>query len=276
MKKITPKRIQEIIDDLGYCFSTLEAQHFSALLKAKNIDEACKMLLEHISAQEADAVINHIQSENDKQVVLTEIMVKDITKKHEGKPYLFKVGLSLHQSSIYCRKGELYFYANSENEPIANAQQVWKIEYVEAKKTVKENDAEKPVTMPNTIYNTVFPKKKISAGLVEFINVYDYRYYMIAVDGVIIDQTHKDDYSKTALKKKFIKECCKASGVDEANLQFVEIEWEDFADKITSDYDANDFMNYQAFVDFLNQHKMSEECITYLAKGVDDLQDKIG
>lgn len=131
-----------------------------------------------------------------------------------------------------------------------------------------------------TIYS-VYKNEPIPKGLVEIINTYDNRYHEIAIDGEIIDSTYKQGFEQTVLKRSFIKECVKKSGVSEDELQFVIINWENLADTIVPDYDANDFGNYQDFIDFLDQNPSIQWTDKYgsfvkeLALGVKQLEKRI-
>ena len=134
--------------------------------------------------------------------------------------------------------------------------------------------------MTQTIYS-IYQNQNLQPGIVEIINMYDGRYYSIAIDGQIIAKTQKESYEKTVLKRSFIKKCSKISGVDENNLIFVHIDFEEFGDTNMTDYDANDFDEYSEFTDFFNQNpNIKFVWATYspfvkiLATGIDNL-DKI-
>ena len=133
-----------------------------------------------------------------------------------------------------------------------------------------------------TVYS-IYKNTNPQPGLVEIINMYDNRYFSIAIDGQIIRTTYKESYEATVLKRAFIKECVKISGVDEDNLQFVYIDWESFGEENLVNYDANDYDEYQNMIDVFSIHPNVQfkwrdkyrEFVKVLATGIDELEEKI-
>lgn len=133
-----------------------------------------------------------------------------------------------------------------------------------------------------TVYS-IYKNTNPQPGLVEIINMYDNRYFSIAIDGQIIRTTYKESYESTVLKRAFIKECVKISGVDEDNLQFVYIDWESFGEENLVNYDANDYDEYQNMIDVFSIHPNIQfkwrdkyrQFVEVLATGIDELEEKI-
>lgn len=133
-----------------------------------------------------------------------------------------------------------------------------------------------------TVYS-IYKNTNPQPGLGEIINMYDNRYFSIAIDGQIIRTTYKESYESTVLKRAFIKECVKISGVDEDNLQFVYIDWESFGEENLVNYDANDYDEYQNMIDVFSIHPNVQfkwrdkyrEFVKVLATGIDELEEKI-
>lgn len=132
----------------------------------------------------------------------------------------------------------------------------------------------------NTIYS-IYKKQPVPKGLVEIINLYENKYFHIAIDGVIIESTHKESFESTVLKRSFIEKCVKHSGVSENDLFFVIIDWIDLGDENIPDYDANDFEEYDQFIDFLTQNPNVKwrnkwgSFVKEFATGVNELEKKL-
>lgn len=128
-----------------------------------------------------------------------------------------------------------------------------------------------------TIYNYCHPEKEITKGLIEIINLYEHNYYILALDGKVIEEIYKDSFETTVLKRSFINPCCKKAGVLENELHFVKIDWHNFASQVIDDYDANDFFgSYKGFINFLDEHgNIWENCVKHIAKGINELEEYI-
>lgn len=141
------------------------------------------------------------------------------------------------------------------------------------KKEKKEKNKLEQVT---TIFNTINPTKSVKKGLVEIIDVHDSNYYVIALDGKIIEMTYKQSYEQTVLKRSFIKQCTIVSDVDEESLVFVLIDWYDLF-CAENDYDANDYLqDYSAFIEKLKDSQVNAaDAIEFVACGITELEDTI-
>jgi hypothetical protein len=130
------------------------------------------------------------------------------------------------------------------------------------------------------VYNLKYPEKSVEKGLVEIVNTWGQIYYSLFVDGKYITYTHKESYEKEVIKRSFIKNAVKLSGVDEENLTFVIIDAHDFMGQ-DKDYDANFYMDREGYDNLLDLvkrggiNKMSKSQCYFLAKGVTQLEDKI-
>jgi hypothetical protein len=94
----------------------------------------------------------------------------------------------------------------------------------------------------------------VGSGIVDVVNVYDFRYFNIYLDGELIDEIRKDEPWKTILKRSFIKECVTKSGVDEEQLKFVLFDLYDFGEDLEPHYDANDYDNYADILNLIKKH----------------------
>lgn len=143
------------------------------------------------------------------------------------------------------------------------------------KKKAKKEKAKKDIVP--TIYNLSFPTNPIHKGLVEIIDTYDNNYYVLAIDGQVIETTYKQSYEKAVLKRSFIKQCCEISGLNEEELSFVFINWEQFGDDNTPDYDCNDYLDdYHPYMNCITHYgPLPAKYIEFLATGITELEDRI-
>lgn len=105
-----------------------------------------------------------------------------------------------------------------------------------------------------TIYNTIYPENPIKNGIIEIINLYDYYYHLLVVDGEIIDELG-EDYKEVVVTPSFIKKMMKKSGVDSSQLYLLYYDFEKFAHQVlpVGTYDANDY-NYAKIFNLCNQY----------------------
>ena len=130
----------------------------------------------------------------------------------------------------------------------------------------------------NTIYS-IYKNQPASKGVVEIINLYDHRYFEIAIDGFIIESLYKRSFESTVVKPSFIKQCVEHSGVSEDKLLFVIVEWMDLGDENMPDYDANDCNEYDQFIDLLTatpnikwKNKLGRSFVKEFATGIEQLE----
>jgi hypothetical protein len=124
----------------------------------------------------------------------------------------------------------------------------------------------------NTIYNFIFKDEPVEKGVVEIIQSYDGHYYDIALDGEIVEDIYKKSYIPTLLSRKFIKECCKASGKTEDELVFVMYDFYYFGDDHDPSgcFDTNDYGTYEAQLDLIKKHVVDEKSLAnFKSKYVD-------
>lgn len=135
----------------------------------------------------------------------------------------------------------------------------------------------------NQTIHSIYSKSQPQPGVVEIINLYDNRYFALSIDGQIIATTSKESYESTVLKRSFIKQCVKISGVDEDSLQFIYIDWEEFCEANISHYDANDYEEYDNFIQVFLQNPNQNfqwsskyfQFVKILAVGISNLEQII-
>lgn len=137
--------------------------------------------------------------------------------------------------------------------------------------------------MTQTVYS-IYTNTPPQPGVVEILNMYDNRYFSIAIDGQIISTTYKESYESTVLKRSFIKKCVKISGVNEDKLQFVYIDWESFFEEnFIDNYDANDYDEYSSIIHAFASNPNTQfqwktqyiKFVEVLAIGINELEKKI-
>jgi hypothetical protein len=125
--------VNEILEDLSYSWSSMEAQDFNRFLLIGKTVQAKKMLLEEIGEKEANAVMKYFKEKHDAPMDLEAINAKDIVFNQEQQ-YLFKLGSMIYTSTVRMEHGKMLFFARDDYYPIDNATQIWII-----KKEIVEN-----------------------------------------------------------------------------------------------------------------------------------------
>ncbi len=130
-------------------------------------------------------------------------------------------------------------------------------------------------TSIDTVYS--LQSKKPLKGLVEIFHTHDEGYYAVALDGQMLLDIHKNDsVASSVMSRSFMKECKKISGIDEDKLHFVFIDWFDFAQVLDENYDANDFDEYPAYLDFVASNgSPNTKHVKYLGQGIEKVEDKL-
>ncbi len=120
-------KIQDLLEELSYAFSTPEAADFNYLMINRKFAKATKMLVEYISHEDADLLVKHLHAENIKTVSLVEISVSEIDLKNDQQRYLIKVGLEFGTSSLIQMSESLGFFLGSSLITLDKVSQIWKI-----------------------------------------------------------------------------------------------------------------------------------------------------
>jgi len=84
-------------------------------------------------------------------------------------------------------------------------------------------------------------------GKIVIVNLYDNRYWNIFLDGELVAEPHKEDFTDYVFKRSIRKEWSDIAGVDETELSYSLIDLYEHEDSIP-DYDANDFEDYQDLI----------------------------
>ena len=96
---------------------------------------------------------------------------------------------------------------------------------------------------------------KPAKGQVVLVNLYDNRYWNIFLDGELVAEPHKEDFTAYVLKRSYRKEWAELSGVEEDELRYSLIDLYEHEDSIP-DYDSNDFDEYQDVVSCCKTHNI--------------------
>ncbi len=96
------------------------------------------------------------------------------------------------------------------------------------------------------------------AGNVEFVDVYDHRYFNVYVNGVSYGSTHKHSWTDWAFKNSIRKEWAKMAGVTVDELRYT---CYDLYSKLVydDDYDANDFDEYVVVMKAITDNKIKPD-----------------
>lgn len=119
--------------------------------------------------------------------------------------------------------------------------------------------------MKKTIYE-ILTNEKVP-NIVEIIDVHGGTYFVIALNGKIM--YFNNDFTLSYLDKKFINKC--KQYFKSEDILFVHIKWYDFAQSNSNFYDANDFLSYEDFINFLvKPFHLEEYQIQKYSKNFDD------
>jgi len=122
------KTAKELIDDLGYCLSTPEAQDMLSLIERNNLKPVYEMLNRYLKKEEIEIVIKHFRDQVETNIELIEISVSDIPLIDNDQLYIFRVGLQVTSTTgIYEFDGKFKFYTQTGFKNLNDAQQVWKV-----------------------------------------------------------------------------------------------------------------------------------------------------
>lgn len=124
----------------------------------------------------------------------------------------------------------------------------------------------------STIYTMV--AGHTDPNVIEIFNVYDGRYFYVAVNGEIVHFYAKTDI-KALMSRSLEKKLAKQLSAPSERWHFVYYDWETYADLMTPGYyDANDFESYAQFDAFATQHGAGLKRI-FDVIGYDALEQKI-
>lgn len=130
------------------------------------------------------------------------------------------------------------------------------------------------------VYNLRYPEKAIQKGLVEMVDLFNGRFYSLFVDGQFITYTHEKSFETEVLKRSFIKQALKISGVTEEELHFVIVNVHDFMGN-DDEYEGNFYMEddgYENLLNIINKGgvtNMKDYQCHLFAVGVSDLESKV-
>lgn len=145
--------IEEIINDLGYCFSSPEAEHFYEQILSRKYNKARKMLREYLEDEEIEKVINHFINESARKYTLKEITLEEFLTLYpfeKNKPSSDPESNNDHCNEVKVvinYRGnmineilalgsfhtEWMFYYNNERVPLTKAAQIWLVENIKKK-----------------------------------------------------------------------------------------------------------------------------------------------
>lgn len=75
------RTVEDMINELGYAWSSPEAEHFHSLLQDKNTTEAKEMLLEYYEEEEAQMILDYFQKKMDRKFNIIQTSIEEIEKE---------------------------------------------------------------------------------------------------------------------------------------------------------------------------------------------------
>jgi hypothetical protein len=121
------------------------------------------------------------------------------------------------------------------------------------------------------------PQLASTRGVVEVLRVSDESYVEIYIDGEHCQSVHKNgSASSTLLSRRFAGDFKARTGMDVEEATFVDVQWFDDMENRGVDVDANDFEDYESFVDALSEHgPLSASFVEVMGVGVTASEGKI-
>lgn len=135
-------------------------------------------------------------------------------------------------------------------------------------------------TSMQTIFNIFNPNNQLPPkGIVDIVDIHDRNYFNIFLDGELVEQIYKDDWIPKVLKRSFINNCVKKSGVDAENIRFVLFDLYLFGETLLPDYDSNDYESYDDIISAVKKHPGAKPTygnyVEFLATGISELETKV-
>ena len=129
--------------------------------------------------------------------------------------------------------------------------------------------AEDP-SMPNkSIPTSPIPAK----GHVEIINMHGGSYWNIYLDGELVDQTYKEMYDASVLRRSNRREWASSIGVHEDDLRYTCYDlYHGLSGASFADYDANDYEEYAPLMAFLASENIKPD---YVAQDLDFVEANV-
>lgn len=123
-------KVDEILEDLSYRFSTPEALEFYRAINAGNFSKAKAMLANELSDQDAGMLMEYLIAEKKQKYNLTEFPFKDLSLlKEDDSVVLNYSGIIVH-SKLYLSRESLCFYYDNSFISISKAQQLWLVKKI--------------------------------------------------------------------------------------------------------------------------------------------------
>lgn len=122
--------IDDLLNELGYAFSTPEAEDFSYAINSKNYKKARKMLSAHFEKEEMEAIVSYFKKNSKRKYVLQEIAYEDFelmstNDKFSNNFIVNYQGNLVSTNATDLLKGQVSFYFNGDFINFDKADQIW-------------------------------------------------------------------------------------------------------------------------------------------------------
>lgn len=118
-------KVDEILNDLSYRFSTPEASDFYRAINEGKFSKARTMLAKEISEEDVNILMEYLIAEKKQKYALNEFPLKEVGSLKEGDSVVLNYsGIVLH-SKLYMSNNNLCFYYDSTFITISKVQQIW-------------------------------------------------------------------------------------------------------------------------------------------------------
>lgn len=130
----------------------------------------------------------------------------------------------------------------------------------------------------NTVYEMIYGS--FEPALIEIFDVYDGRYFYIAVNGRVVDFHRKTPMASVIFKRSIEKTiAAEIPFIEPSQWHFVGYRWQEYGDDLEVrgflNYDANDFEEYDHFLQCVQQHGIAGLKTHFNAMGYDALESQL-
>lgn len=124
------KDIDDLLNELGYAFSTPEAEDFSYAINSKNYKKARKMLSKHFEKEDMEIIISYFKNNSKRKYVLQEIFYENFElmstdDKFANNFIVNYQGNLISTNATDVIKGQFSFYFNGNFINFNKADQIW-------------------------------------------------------------------------------------------------------------------------------------------------------
>lgn len=136
MTKNNQENINIMLSELGYLFSTPEAEYFHYNLNNKNYEKAKDMLLKKSNLEYAIAVIDYFKNKLNEKFKLIEKNYEDfhidnlLNKDASTNKVIVNYRGNIINSYLYCDNTEFFIYSEYGKILLKDVEQIWIIEKI--------------------------------------------------------------------------------------------------------------------------------------------------